>query len=350
MKMKKIVILISLILTLLLQGCGRDIFSLPVKENAQELVRFNQPHEYAYNKEHYPLQIDNINSNGELETMVFEKPPKRVVAVWQNSIETLLALGVGDRIIAGNGVPDKKYFLPEYREAYSRIPYTGLQLLDLETTMLLEPDFIVGWHSTFAPKVIRSTDFWHFKKINTYIATNSVATNRIKTLQNEYDDIVKLGKIFDKNARAQELVGNMQKEISYAVNKTANYPKRPRALVIEFLGKNVSCYGERTLAGNIVNELKGNLLGAQEHNLSIEQIVDYNPDVIFLVITEFHYGNEKAMLDRLTQHKALKNLKAVRGQRVYPLPLYAIYSSGIRTYDGIKIIARGLYPELYEGE
>ena len=118
--------------------------------------------------------------------------------VWQNSIETLLALGVGDRIIAGNGVPDKKFFRKEYQEQYSKIPYTGLQLLDLETTMMLKPDLLVGWQSTFAPKVIRPTEFWHKRGVNTFIARSSMIDERPRTLENEYKDILDLGKIFDK--------------------------------------------------------------------------------------------------------------------------------------------------------
>ena len=114
------------------------------------------------------------------------------------------------------------------------------------------------------------------------------------------------------------------------------------------MGKEVSVYGEKSLAGNIVRELHGDLLAAKDHNIGMEQVVDLDPDVIFIVVTEFNYGREQDMVDRVTQHKALKNLRCVKEGRVLPLPLYAIYSSGVRTYDGIKIIANGLYPDLYK--
>lgn len=345
---KCVAIITLLILGLALTGCERNILTLPVKENPEALLRFNQPVEYAYNPAHYPVTIENFNTQGEPEQQTFTKPPERVVAVWQNSIETLLALGVGDRIIAGNGVPDKKFFRKEYQEQYSKIPYTGLQLLDLETTMMLKPDLIVGWHSTFAPKVLRPTDFWHKRGVNTFIARSSMITNKKRTLENEYKDILDLGKIFDKNERAQELVGQMQQEVQYAVSQTAGFKQRPRALIVEFLGKDVNVYGERSLAGDIVRELHGELLSPKEHNIGLEQVVDLDPDVIFVVVIESHYGREQDMVNRITQHKALKNLRCVKEGRVLPLPLYAIYSAGVRSYDGIKIIANGLYPELYK--
>lgn len=346
--MKKILTGVLLGVCLLLTGCERNIFTLPVKENPEALLRFNQPVEYAYNPAHYPVTIENYNTQGEPEQMTYTKPPERVVAVWQNSLETLLALGVGDRIIAGNGVPDKKFFRKEYQEQYSKIPYTGLQLLDLETTMMLKPDLIVGWHSTFAPKVLRPTDFWHKRGVNTFIARSSIITNKKRTLENEYKDILDLGKIFDKNERAQQLVADMQHEMQFATSQTASFQKRPRALVIEFMGKEVRVYGERSLAGDIVHELHGELLAAKDRSIGIEQVMELDPDVIFVVVIESHYGHEQDMVDRVTKHKALKNLRCVKEGRVLPLPLYAVYSSGVRTYDGIKIIANGLYPELYK--
>lgn len=81
---------------------------------------------------HYPVTVTSMNSKGEMEEEAFDKPPERVVAVWQNSIETLLALGVGNRIVAGMGIPNEKYLRPEYRDQYEKIPYTSLQNLDME--------------------------------------------------------------------------------------------------------------------------------------------------------------------------------------------------------------------------
>ena len=90
------------------------------------------------------------------------------------------------------------------------------------------------------------------------------------------------------------------------------------------------------------------LLEPNVERFSFEQLIDLDPDVIFIVITEQHYGDERMYLDRIYQNKALQGLKAVKNKRIYPVPLYAIYSPGIRAYDGIRIMAQGLYPELYK--
>ncbi len=129
-----------------------------------------------------PVTIENINEKGEPVSQVYEQPPQRVVAVWQNSIETLLALGVGDRIVAGMGVPDARYIRPEYRAAYEAIPYTSLENLDVETILMMQPDLIVGWSSTFSPKVLRGTAFWEGRGVHTYIAPYSARATKSKTI------------------------------------------------------------------------------------------------------------------------------------------------------------------------
>lgn len=55
----------------------------------------------------YPVAVEQYNSRQELQEFVYNNPPRRVVAVWQNSIETLIALGEGEHIIAAIGIPDK---------------------------------------------------------------------------------------------------------------------------------------------------------------------------------------------------------------------------------------------------
>ena len=54
---KCVVITTLIILGLALTGCERNILTMPVKENPEALLRFNQPAEYAYNPAHYPVTI-----------------------------------------------------------------------------------------------------------------------------------------------------------------------------------------------------------------------------------------------------------------------------------------------------
>ena len=295
-----------------------------------------------------PVTIENINEKGEPVSTVYEKPPQRVVAVWQNSIETLLALGVGDRIVVGMGVPNAKYIRPEYRAAYEAIPYTSLENLDVETILMMQPDLIVGWSSTFSSKVLRGTAFWAGRGVHTYIAPSSARGNRNKTIAQECEDIRNLGRIFGREERANALVGEMEHEIAFVAEKTAGMEPRPRALVIELMGKEIRSYGKDTLAGDMLRALGAEHLAADGQSLSMEELIELNPDAIFLIVIEDDYGNEDAITARLYENPALRSLSCVQQRRIYTVPLYAVYSAGIRAYDGITIFAHGLYPEIYD--
>lgn len=294
-----------------------------------------------------PVTIENIDEKGAPRSEVYDHPPERVVAVWQNSIETLLALGVGDRIVAGMGVPNAKYIRPEYRAAYEAIPYTSLENLDVETILMMQPDLIVGWSSTFSPKVLRGTAFWEGRGVHTYIAPSSARATKSKTIAQECEDIRNLGRIFHREERAEALIGEMQEEIAYVAQRTAHMEKRPRALVIELMGKEIRTYGTETLAGDMVRALGAEHLAADGHSMSMEEIIELDPDAIFLVVIESDYGSEDAIRAHITENPALRSLSCVQGNRIYTVPLYAVYSAGIRTYDGITIFAHGLYPEIY---
>ena len=208
-----------------------------VKENGKTMPRIDGEAKIEWNREKYPLAVEILNSHGEKERQVLYSPPKRVAAVWQNSIETLLALGVGDRIIAGMGVPDRKYIREEYQAGYEAIPYKSLENLDPETIMMMRPDFIAGWSSTFTDKVLRSTEFWNERGVHTYISQNSDPANRNRTIENEYADILNLGKIFDREEKAESLVKEMKDEISRTAGQATLTGKHPRGLIIEFIDR-----------------------------------------------------------------------------------------------------------------
>ena len=40
------------------------------------------------------------------------------------------------------------------------------------------------------------------------------------------------------------------------------------------------------------------------------------------------------------------SLKVVKNNRIYPISLYDMYATGVRTINGIQLIRNGLYPDL----
>ena len=49
-------------------------------------------------------------------------------------------------------------------------------------------------------------------------------------------------------------------------------------------------------------------------------------------------------------NEAYGSLSAVQNERVFPLDLSDVYTSGIRTIRGLNAIGKALYPDLYTEE
>ena len=181
-KLKKLTtLLLSVMLIVGLVSCGTSK-QLSSNENSNVQSQEN-------NDSHYPVTITTYNYLKEPVEITFDKAPERVVAIYQNSIETLLALGLEDKIKLAAGLDhDVK---DEYKEAFSKINYSKEFTPDKETVIVSQPDFILSWYSLFADKNLGDVDYWHENGTNTYMSLNSGAASD-RTVENEITDILNL--------------------------------------------------------------------------------------------------------------------------------------------------------------
>jgi iron complex transport system substrate-binding protein len=87
---------------------------------------------------------------------------------------------------------------------------------DKETVTLLEPDMIFSWDSYFGEKKLGDVYDWNQKGVATYISANSGAA-KTRTLENEYNDILNIGRIFDAEEKAEALVDGMKRQVADAL-------------------------------------------------------------------------------------------------------------------------------------
>ncbi len=298
-------------------------------------------------KAYYPVTISNFNRAHEAYDVTFEKAPEKVFAVYQDSIETLLALGLEDRIVACAGLDqDVK---PEYAEAFAKVNYLTEFSPDKESVMMLEPDMIVSWYSYFGDKKLGDVPYWNENGIGTYMMRNSGAAKE-RTLQNEYEDILDIGKVFNVEDKAQAIVDEMKSAVDKVVDETKDMEHKPRVLVMEVEKNGIRVYGENTLAGDMVKNIGAELVTAPENHMSSEELIASNPDVIFSV----YFGSSssvedgQASVDKLVKDAKYASLSAIKDNKVFPISLGEVYCSGTRTLDGIKTLTKGIYPELAE--
>ena len=293
------------------------------------------------------FSIENYDSSMKSHVYKFTQHPQRIVALWQNSIETLIALGAGDKIIAAAGVYNEKHLNPEYLEAYKRIPVRQTQIFSQENVLLMHPDFVAGWLFDFTGKgrSIGTSSFWEERNVNVYMnLMNGAEFKAQHTIDDELQYITDLGKIVGNEARAASLAAGINNKILRYRQQLAT-KKRLKVLVVSNFGKTITIYTPRTLAGDILTKLRADVIGKQQEAvgeneyISYEEILTGQPDVIFLQCSP---ENENMLLKSVYSNPALQNVKCIKNQQVYCIPFYTIRSPGIRINDAIDIFAKGL--------
>lgn len=293
------------------------------------------------------FSIENYDSSMKPHIYKFTQHPQRIVALWQNSIETLIALGAGDKIIAVAGVYNEKHLNPEYLEAYKRIPVRQTQIFSQENVLLMHPDFIAGWLFDFTGKgrSIGTSSFWEERNINVYMnLMNGAEFKAQHTMDDELKYIMDLGKIVGNEAQAAIIISDINNKILRYKQQLA-VKKRLKVLVVSNFGKTITIYTPRTLAGDILTRLGADVIGKKQEAvgeneyISYEEILTSQPDVIFLQCSP---ENENMLLKSVYSNPALQNVKCIKKRQVYCIPFYTIRSPGIRIDDAIDIFAKGL--------
>lgn len=303
-------------------------------------------------KTEYPLTITTYGSDGKELTTTYEKAPEKVLAVYQGSVETMLALGLEEHLVAtaglDNEVPD------EQKSAFSSVEYLDEFTPSLETVTMLDPDMIFSWGSLFGEKKLGDAAGWVEKGTNIYMNTNThpkdgdVSYN--KTLENEYTDILNIGKIFDVQDKAEAIVNEMKDTIETVKEQTADMEEKPTVLILESGNDTFTNYNETSLGGDMVTQLGGVLANPDGGSLGKEDVLAANPDVIFVVYMPYAGDDPEQVkqekLNVILEDEAYASLDAVKNGRVVPIMLSEMYASATRTQDGIVTFAKGLYPEL----
>ncbi len=329
MKKRNLFLVVSLIMAMvLLSSCG-----------GKEAVDEGSVVKEEVKDDYYPITIQNYDYNKKPIELTFNRAPEKVIAVYQNSIETLLALGLEDKIVLASGLDhDVK---DEYKYQFESINYNK-NIPSKEEVIGLESDFILSWYSIFDEKRLGDVKEWNSRGVNTYIAQNSGIADP-NTLENEYEDILNVGKIFNVNEKAEQIVNEMKTRIE-ETSKKVEGKEKVRAVIFEVSEDGVfRIYGENSIGGNIATSVGADLVAKENGNIGAEDLIKLNPDVIFTV----YYGDSIAKDEALSrlENPALASISAIKNNRVYPMMLSEVYASGVRTLDGINTIINGLYPE-----
>ncbi len=341
--MKKISLLLIVVLMIAFTGCSSNEAPKPVDEEIKN-VEVNDE-ELQEEKTYKPVTFnyDIYDNNYEV---IFEKAPERAVTLSQFMTEMLLALGLEDRMV-GTAYMDNEIY-PEFKEAYESIPILSDKYPAKEVLFSVEPDFVSGWRSAFNEKRVASASEMMENGMNPYLAISIGGDGSLETV---YEDFRDLGKIFEVEEKAEEVISKMQTEIKSIQDKVGNVSDEEMIKVFAYdSGENEPfAVAGGGISGDILRQAKAkNIFDDIKKGyatVSWEEVVERNPDMI--VIVDYGDTDYDTKLNFLKQHPALKGLNAVKEERFVKIGL-ADMSPGIRNVKAIEELAKGFYPEKFE--
>lgn len=286
-------------------------------------------------------------------TMTYKQSPQRAVTMMQSATEVMLALGL-EKHMVGTAYLDNP-ILPEYQQAYSQIRVLAPKYPSREVFLGVEPDFVFTTEeSAFAKEALGSREELVKLGISSYLLPIECDRPELRpsrvTMENLYQQIKDIGRIFRVEERAQQLIAQLQAQLQETQQKLGKVTTKKRIFWYDSEDPplTVSNWGMPNhiieLAGgeNIFKDIQKKEAWVR---VNWEDVIARQPDVIVLIDASWSPAEEKRRL--LKSNPAYSQLKAVQQDKFIVLG-FSYTMPGIRNITGVRQLAEALYPERFK--
>lgn len=255
------------------------------------------------------------DSNG--ESVEVQQNPEKVVVFDNGSLDTLDALGVGDKVV---GAATKN--LPAYLEKYQEVESAGgIKEPDLEKINEMQPDLII----------ISGRQSDYQEQLSQIAPTLYLAMDAEKPWESMQENVTTLAKIFDKEKVAEEKLTDLTKQIDEVKEKASALDQT--ALVTLVNEGQLSAYGSGSRFG-LVHDLFGfkqadDQIEASTHGQSVsyEYVLEKNPGILFVIDRTKAIGGDTSN-DNVAANELVAQTDAGKNDQVISLQPDVWYLSG----------------------
>lgn len=271
------------------------------------------------------------------------KVPSKVLTLGPNCSELFCALGLQEYIIGNSLDNHSRGPLPEYKEAYDKIPELNYSSATREAVLTSGADFIYGIDWEFGEEALNLSELDRFG-ITVYM-------NSAQSLDDIYKEISDLGKIFKIEDRAEEFIQNQQQRIKNVKDRVSGQAP-VKVLVYDNGGSGIfTCSGsnfetlliEQAGGKNIFDDIKGK----SWITVSSEEVLMRNPDVI--VIHDYDSPSLEEKIAQIKHDPILSQLDCVKNERFVSIALESVLPGDRMAYS-IERFAEVFYPEIQANE
>ena len=291
----------------------------------------------------YPLKIQSCNRE-----VTFNQAPEHAVSHDINMTQMMLALGLKSRMVGYSGVTGWKAVTPQMATLLDGLPELAAKYPSVETLLNANVDFFfAGWDygmrvgGDLTPQTLQPLG------INVLELTESCAfvmKRSAATLDDTYNDLRNLGRIFDVQDRANALIARMQAQVG-AVQKTLP-AEQPRVFLYDSGEDRAMTSGRLGMPQALIAAAGGrNILDdvdASWTRVNWETVVERNPQVI--VIVDYSEITAEQKIQFLLDNPALQSVDAIKQRRFIVIP-YVQATPGIDNVLAIETMAKGFHPQ-----
>lgn len=315
--------ILTIFISLIIVGCDASVNEESTYENP-EVTEYDSP-----------LIIDNYGREVEIA-----KKPTDVLTFGPNTTELFIALGLSEYVIGNSLNNHSRGALPEYADIYEHIPELTYGSATREAVLTSGADFVYGIDWEFGEAGINIEELKDHG-ITTYV-------NSASSLEEMYQEIIDIGKIFDVEYKAEAFVADKMDRIA-DIQERISQQEPVKVLVYDGGGEGVFTAGGKNfesllieLAGgeNVFNDIEDK----QWATVSYEEVLAREPDVI--LIHDYDTPSIEEKLADIKSHPALSQLDSVKNENFVTISLESVLPGGRMAYT-IESLAEGFYPELF---
>ncbi|TDM11983.1 ferrated catecholamine ABC transporter substrate-binding lipoprotein SstD [Macrococcus lamae] len=318
-------VLLTLVVILTLAACGgqsAEKDKTSTEGASTETVKIKSSYQVMGEKE------DGSDAKEVTETVEVPKNTKKVAVFDYGTLSTLQEFGVEDSVV---GLPkgEGNRSLPEFLAGFKEDKYTNLGTLkeaNFEKLAETNPDVIIISARQASSKVLDE-----MKKAAPNAKILYMGTDAEDYIGSVKENTANLGKIFDKENQAEELVKALDDKIVEVKKLTAASDKK--GLFVLANEGELSVFGKGGRFGFIhdvlgVKEADADIK-AEGHGqvINFEYLNDKNPDIIFAMDRGVAVGGKSSSKQALT-NDVIKDVNAVKEDNIVELDPYLWYFSG----------------------
>ncbi|MTH97301.1 ABC transporter substrate-binding protein [Roseibium sp. RKSG952] len=283
-------------------------------------------------------------------SVTFDEPPKAAVSNDVNLTEMMLVLGLADRMVGYTGISGWHKLDENMRSGVDRLPELSADYPTREVLIGADADFyFAGWNygmkvgGEVTPETLKPFG------INVYELTESCIHLGEKpkvSMDDMYNDLINLGKIFGVEDRAEALVAGYKADLAEFAEGLAKGDAPLRVFVYDSGEDRPFTAGRYAMPTALIEAAGGvNVLDDFDKSwarVDWETVVDRNPEAVVIV----NYGEVTAdeKIAFMKSNPALNGIDAVRNDRFVVLE-YVEATPGPRNIKAVRKLANGFWGE-----